>query len=333
MDTFTRVLDGLAAFDPLPLVFFGGFGEPLSHPAILEMLARVAGLGAKTELITNATLLDESMARGLVDAGLERLWVSIDGASPESYADVRLGDSLPLVIENLERLRHIRAQAFTDHPRLGIAFVAMRRNIQELPAVIRLGRRLGADSFSISNVLPHTPAMREEILYSRSFYDMEQPVSPWAPHLQLPRMEINDLTRGPLIEAIQGRVNLSIAGQEITHGSSTCPFLSKGSLSIRWDGEVSPCLPLLHAHTSYLDGTRREVSPVFFGSVNQHSLAEIWHAPDFQALRERLQAFDFSPCVFCNSCEMAEANQEDCFGNTAPACGGCLWAQGFIQCP
>jgi hypothetical protein len=51
------------------------------------------------------------------------------------------------------------------------------------------------------------------------------------------------------------------------------------------------------------------------------------------ALRERLLAFDFAPCTVCNSCDMADENLEDCFGSTAPACGGCLWAQGFIQCP
>ncbi len=26
-------------------------------------------------------------------------------------------------------------------------------------------------------------------------------------------------------------------------------------------------------------------------------------------------------------------NEEDCFGNTFPTCGGCLWAQGVIRCP
>lgn len=44
-------------------------------------------------------------------------------------------------------------------------------------------------------------------------------------------------------------------------------------------------------------------------------------------------------CTFIESgstaigCEMSEANEEDCLGNTFPACGGCLWAQGIIQCP
>jgi hypothetical protein len=30
---------------------------------------------------------------------------------------------------------------------------------------------------------------------------------------------------------------------------------------------------------------------------------------------------------------MSEANEEDCFGNGFPTCGGCLWAQGVLQCP
>lgn len=332
-ETFERILAGLAAFRPTPLVFFGGFGEPLSHPDIVLMVRRAKALNAKTELITNGSLLNETMAEALIQAGLDRLWVSIDGSTPESYADVRLGDALPDVIANLEGLRQLRLRAGASAPRMGIAFVAMRRNISDLPGVIRLGRRLGADRFSISNVIAHTPEMREEVLYSRSYYDADQPVSEWAPLVQLPRMEINDQTRLPLAEALQGRLNISAVGQALHMGSSRCPFMEKRSLSIRWDGAVSPCLPLLHTHTTYLDQTERKVHAFSFGSVQDRALREIWESESCYQLRERLLSFDFSPCVFCNSCDMAEHNQEDCFGNTAPTCGGCLWAQGFIQCP
>ena len=37
--------------------------------------------------------------------------------------------------------------------------------------------------------------------------------------------------------------------------------------------------------------------------------------------------------VSCAGPNRAEANLEDCRGNVLPACGGCLWAQGVIQCP
>lgn len=332
-ETFQHILHGLRALAPLPLVFFGGYGEPLSHPDILRMVCDVKSLGARVELITNGTLLDAHTAEGLVQAGLDRLWVSLDGATPEGYLDVRLGDLLPRITGNLERLKEIRRRAGADTPRLGIAFVAMKRNIHELPEVIRLGKRLGADVFSISNVLAHTPAMRDESLYARSYYEADTPASEWSPMVQLPRMEVNEWTAPALAEALKGRVSVQITGQTLTQGASTCPFLEKRSMSIRWDGSVAACLPLLHRHTGYLQHKPRDAAEHSFGSVNQQPLDVIWQSEAYRAFRERLWAFDFSPCVTCNSCELSDSNQEDCFGNLAPTCGGCLWAQGFIRCP
>src|SRR3990172_6746911 len=106
--TFARIIEGLRAFSPSPDVFFGGFGEPLSHPSIVEMVAQAKALGSKVELITNGTLLVEDVACQLIAARLDALWVSIDRATPESYADVRLGAALPEVIANVERFRALR---------------------------------------------------------------------------------------------------------------------------------------------------------------------------------------------------------------------------------
>jgi hypothetical protein len=64
-----------------------------------------------------------------------------------------------------------------------------------------------------------------------------------------------------------------------------------------------------------------------------HWRLAIWKDANYSALRKRIQDFDFAPCAFCNSCEMANENMEDCFGNVQPTCGGCLWARGLIRCP
>ena len=330
---FQRILEAVMALQPTPSVFFGGYGEPLTHPRICDMVAKAHRAGAAVELITNGILLNEQTARALMDAGLDRLWVSLDGATPESYADVRLGAALPEVIANLRHLKEQRGSMSTVTPRLGIAFVAMKRNMGELPELIRLGKSLGADQFSISNVLPHTPQLRDEMLYLRSFYESDLNASEWSPLLAMPRLEISPDTGNSLIKVLKNRHLLSIARQEVRMGASTCPFVEKGSVSVRWDGAVSPCLALLHDHESYLDNHVRKSQAFSIGSLKDRSLFELWNAPDYKALRERLVAFDFSPCMSCNSCEMADSNQEDCFGNTSPTCGGCLWAQGFIQCP
>ena len=66
-------------------------GEPLLHPHIVDMVAAASQLGADTELITNGLLLDEEKAISLIEAGLGRLIVSVDGATPATHAENRTG--------------------------------------------------------------------------------------------------------------------------------------------------------------------------------------------------------------------------------------------------
>ena len=331
--TFARVMDGVRAVSPRPTVFFGGFGEPFAHPDLLAMVAEAKAAGCPVELITNGTMLDDATRHELVSIGLDRLWVSIDGATPESYADVRLWDALPGVIEDLAALRDLRLANGSSRPRLGIAFVAMKRNIADLPEVIRLGQRLGADRFSVSNVLAHTPEMRDQVLYAGSIETEELDPSPWSPQVSLPRMDIDARTLGQLVRAEADRRGRTPAGRQGDGRANACPFVEKGSVSVRWDGAISPCLPLLHTHRSYLDFRPRTNHAFAFANVNDRGLLDAWNGEAYVALRERLLAFDFAPCTICNSCDMADENLEDCFGGPTPACGGCLWAQGFIQCP
>jgi MoaA/NifB/PqqE/SkfB family radical SAM enzyme len=320
-ELFEKIMADLRSFPERPVIFFGGFGEPLGHPRIADMVALAKRGGSEAELISNGILLDDEMAGRLAAAGLDRLWVSIDGASAESYADVRLGDHLPRIIANLERLN-----AGSRKLELGISFVAMKRNIADLPAVVGLARRLGASRFSLSNVEPYTPAMADEILYARIQYDALP-----AQGLEMPRMDAQ--TRASLKRlagslALNGSNPFPAAGR-----SGLCPFLHRRSASVRWDGQVSPCLPLLHAHTVFLNGHSRFWNEYSQGALAGRSLAAIWNDEACLAFRRRLDEFSFSPCTTCNSCDLPSVNGEDCFGNAHPACGGCLWSQGFIQCP
>lgn len=335
-DVFGRILSGLEAFPDKPELFLGGYGEPLSHPGILDMIARARAKGHRVSLITNGILLTASVIRQLIDLGLDMLWVSLDGASPECYTDVRLGDALPLVIQNLTELRTQKYQRFggsnwIGHPTLGIAFVAMKRNIHDLNEVIRLGSRLGAVEFSISNVLAHNTELLDENLYMRSL-DLTAGLE-IRPLVHMPLMDIQPETVKSLTNVLKEMYQLEFTGSPLNRDVDRCPFIERGSLSIRWDGQVSPCLPLLYTHSHFLYERKRTSREYFVGDIRTDELSVIWNQQNYRELRQRLQDFDFSPCAFCNSCEMANDNVEDCFGNTQPTCGGCLWARGLIRCP
>lgn len=335
-ETFTRILNDAQRAPQKPELFFGGYGEPLSHPRILDFIKQAKGRGFRVSLITNGILLDEKMTHALIELKLDMLWVSLDGASPESYTDVRLGDSLPLIIENLKRLQQKKyyqygASIWAGNPKLGIAFVAMQRNIHEMNEVIRLGSRLGAVEFSISNVLAHNTELLDENLYMRAMsMVVGQEIRPL---VHMPMMNIEAQTVDALSKVLKDTNRVELSGVLLNQNTDQCPFIERGSTVIRWDGKVSPCLPLLYTHKHYLDDRERTSHEYFVGDVQQQNLMEIWNHENYKALRKRLQDFDFSPCAFCNSCEMASENLEDCFGNVQPTCGGCLWARGLIRCP
>jgi MoaA/NifB/PqqE/SkfB family radical SAM enzyme len=332
-ETFERILTGLEELSPRPSVYFGGIGEPLFHPKTVEWIARVKKLGVKVELITNGTILNEKKAQQLIDAGLDILWVSLDGATPESYADVRLGAELPKVLENLRRFDKMRKGGHFPKPEIGVAFVAMKRNIKDLPKVIKLGKSFRAKHFSVSNLQPPTADLQSERLYLRTMKDIAYLPSSSVPTLSLPKMDFNEETREALFEAFTSGCNVSFAGNNWGGANDVCNFVESGTMSIAWNGDVSPCWPLMHTHISYLHDKPRLSKKHVIGNVHNRSLTDLWLDPDYVAYRERLHNFSFAPCTFCGGCELSETNEEDCFGNTFPVCGGCLWAQGIIQCP
>jgi MoaA/NifB/PqqE/SkfB family radical SAM enzyme len=333
-ETFARILHGLKAIDPLPSVYFGGIGEPLFHPRTPTWVAEAKALGSRVEVITNGTTLTEDVSRQLIEAGLDLLWVSIDGASPQTFADVRLGANLPQVTENLKRFARMRPADHHPKPEIGVAFVALKRNISDLPEVIKLGKSFKAKHFSVSNIQPAAAGMQEEALYSQTMHNIAFLQAPHLPRLRLPRMDFDQSTREALFEAFNSQLNIDFAGNNWSGSSDTCDFVERGTTSVAWNGDVSPCWPLMHTHTSYLHGKPRVSRKHVIGNLAHRSLNELWLDPDYVAYRERLHNFTFAPCSFCGGCDLSETNEEDCLGNTTfPVCGGCLWAQGIIQCP
>ena len=339
--TFARIVNGLRSFSLPPTVFLGGIGEPLAHPDIVEMVAQVKALGSSVELITNGTLLTKNLSKQLIEAGLDMLWVSLDGATPESYADVRLGAALPEVISNLAGFREAcwstRFSSFFLNyrlkPEIGIVFVAMKRNIVDFPAILRLGNRMGTRHFLVTNILPYTEEMCDEILYSRALNDSIYMSSFWGNSLKIPKLDINAITWEMLYHIMLSGHPLSFAGADWGERNDRCPFIENGSVAIRWDGDVSPCLPLLHDQKTFLNGYKRSLRRYAVGNVTRQDLYDLWSLPEHLSFRERIQKFDFSPCTLCGGCNLIETNEEDCFGSPFPACGGCLWAQGDSPMP
>ena len=314
-ETFGLVLEQMRALPELREVNIGGYGEPFYHPRIMDMLREIKALGVRVTVSTNGLLIggraDELI--GLVD----RLVVSIDGVKPETYEGIRRGSDLSQVLANIAALNEAKRRRGSALPRVGIEFVAMRRNADELPALLELADSIGASFAIVTNLLPHTEEMMEEVLYSRDG-DFQLPISIGWPVksgdwllwgvMELPRMSWGAERR--------------------------CRFIAGKALVIGWDGGVSPCYALMHSYPYYIFGRRKQVTRYTLGNVHDSTLAEIWTSEDYVRFRAQVRDFRFPSCVDCDlrdTCDLREIN-EGCWGWN-PSCADCLWAQDIVRCP
>jgi MoaA/NifB/PqqE/SkfB family radical SAM enzyme len=334
MDWFAyqALIGGLADFPETKTIAFAGFGEPLLHARFPDMVRLAHAHGLRTEMTSNATLLTTSIAGSLIDAGLDQFTVSIDGASNGAHGAIRTGASLEEIKTNV-RTFYRRSKEVREIPvRIGIEFVAMKRNIHELPALREIADEIRASFILVTNLLPYTAEMQDEILYSLSPTSYGGQGWTYNPLWMLPQMDWSRETQEPLSMLLRQQPNLSFLDINLSQRNNYCPFVQTGSLAVAWHGGVSPCPALLHSYTCYLRGWKKFFRRCEFGRLPEQSVREIWSNPEYAAFRERVRKFEFSPCTDCGGCDSAEKNEEDCFGNPFPVCGDCLWARGILRC-
>jgi MoaA/NifB/PqqE/SkfB family radical SAM enzyme len=334
MALYKRLMDDLADFPSIETIAFWGFGEPLLHPHIVEMISLAHSRGIKTELVTNGLLLSRELSEALVRAGLETLVVSVDGTTPESYGEVRSGADFRKLVDNILGLQFVKHKRSCITPEIGIEFVVMRSNMPELPKLPSFAYSLGASFVIVTNVLPYTRELSEEILYWQSAGELQTSSrSRWVPEFKLAPIDLRDENLPSVLSLLRrgNRVNAPLRSSN-TMGDH-CPFINQRSFAVSWDGVVSPCVPLMHTYTCYVLGREKFIKRYMVGKVGQESIQSMWNTQEYKDFRKRVEIFDFSPCLRCSSCEYSESNEEDCFGNPFPVCGDCLWARGIILCP
>ncbi len=88
---YKKAIDGIKEYDDkLKALIFAGHGEPLLHKDICKMVkyAKDANIAQRVEIVTNASLLDKKMSDGLIEAGVDRLKISIQGTNAKKYKEV-----------------------------------------------------------------------------------------------------------------------------------------------------------------------------------------------------------------------------------------------------
>lgn len=281
LERFLALLDELPELEEVTLQ---GLGEPLLAPALREMIDAAHARGVRVGFNTNATLLDAEWSEWLVAHGVEWIHVSIDGASREVFESIRHGARLERVVENLEQLLAVKRVRSASSPRVQLNTVLMRRNVDELDALVRLAARLGVARMwvqSLSHDFSDAGADYDGIrafVGAESVWELDPAVVVAVERARRTAVEYGLEVRFPAVES-DARV-----GDE-----PACDWPWR-SAYVGWDGRVQPCCMLMGADRGML------------GDLRDASFTEIWSSPAYVRFRTELLGDD--PPAVCRGCSV-----------------------------
>ena len=126
-------------------------GEPFLHPDFLELIKDAKKHKIYTATSTNAHFINNKIAEEIVHSGLDRLIISIDGTSQESYESYRKTGKLSKVIEGTKAIVEAKRQAKSSTPHLIFQFLVVKPNEHEIPSVYQLAEELGVNEVRLKS--------------------------------------------------------------------------------------------------------------------------------------------------------------------------------------
>jgi radical SAM protein with 4Fe4S-binding SPASM domain len=290
-DVYCRLIDQFHDVEELQLQ---GLGEPLLHPRFFDMVRYAAARGIKVSTNTNMTVMTDTGAEECVRSSLHTMHVSLDGAHAATYQAIRLRARFERVLRNLRRLMHTRARLQSTLPDVRLVAVVMRRNLDELPDLIRLAHAEGIASLSVQHLChdfgetslperyrPMRDFVEEETLLHEDPQHVEQVFAAARETAQ----ELGVHLRLPNLRPRSYPADMS--------GKQRCDWPWRGSY-ISYDGKAMPCCMVATPDR------------IHFGDMAQDGVAQVWNNHSYNSFREQLASA--TPPDVCRSCAVYAGN-------------------------
>jgi MoaA/NifB/PqqE/SkfB family radical SAM enzyme len=131
VELFRKIVDECVALG-ITHVRMHNYGEAFMDRKLVEKVKYAKDRGIKeVGMISNGSLITDHVARGMIDAGLDAINISVDASGKEVFESTRVGLKYDKVIANIERLVRLRAESGKRRPKLILSFVRQNNSADE----------------------------------------------------------------------------------------------------------------------------------------------------------------------------------------------------------
>ncbi len=142
-DFFTETIDDV--YKELLYLIFYFQGEPYLNPSFLDMVKYASEKGIYTATSTNAHYLTDEATKKTVESGLDRLIISIDGTTQDSYEQYRVGGNLEKVITGAKNIVKWKKELKSKTPFVFFQFLVVKHNEHQIEDIKKLAKEIGVD--------------------------------------------------------------------------------------------------------------------------------------------------------------------------------------------
>ena len=144
---YKKIIDEISPELVYVILYFQG--EPFLNKSFLEFVKYAAQKNIYTATSSNAHYFTDEMAKATVESGLDRLIISIDGTSQETYSKYRVGGDLEKVIEGTKKLLKWKKELNRSTPHIIWQFIAFKHNEHQIPELKKLAKEIGVNELGI----------------------------------------------------------------------------------------------------------------------------------------------------------------------------------------
>jgi len=131
-------------------ISLSGSGEPMLNKNLISMIRLAHSYNIGVDFPTNFSIkLSDDYLKKLIFSGLDRIFVSCDGASNSTYVKYRRNGNYDLVLSNVYKLAQLKKQLRKNNPHIVWKFIVFDHNKHEVKFAINNYKNLGFDSISL----------------------------------------------------------------------------------------------------------------------------------------------------------------------------------------
>jgi len=131
VELFRKIVDECADLG-ITHIRMHNYGEAFMDRKLVEKVRYAKQKGIReVGMISNGSLITEPVARGMIEAGLDAINISVDASGKEVFEATRIGLKYDKVIANIERLLRLRTESGKRRPKLILSFVRQNNSADE----------------------------------------------------------------------------------------------------------------------------------------------------------------------------------------------------------